>query len=154
MNALGYNIKDLKLINLTTHPVVLVDDEDKVLYEIPSDVKSGKFELPRIRTEKTFVGYINGIRVTTTNFVEVENIPQPKKGTIYIVSMLVASSANEREDLFAPDELVYDTKGKVKFARGLTRSSFNPMKFNEGMKDAVFLVKQPKKFLGSAITIN
>ena len=124
---------------------------DKVRYN--PDVKSGKFGYHAFERKEVRRLYDN-IRITTTDFVGVENLPPQKNGTIYIVSMLVASSANEREDLFAPDELVYDTKGKVKFARGLTRSSFNPMKFNEGMKDAVFLVKQPKKFLGSAITIN
>lgn len=56
---------------------------------------------------------INGIPVTTTEFGEVENLPDPEPGTIYIVSSLVAQRVPERTDVFIPNESVRDSEGRI-----------------------------------------
>ncbi len=59
------------------------------------------------------------IPITKTRFGEVEGLPAPEKGTIYIVSNLVAQAVPEREDVFFPDDVVRDENGNVIGCRAL-----------------------------------
>lgn len=59
------------------------------------------------------------IPVTKTKFGEVEGLPEPEEGVIYITSQLVAQAVPEREDVFFPDDLVRDENGNIIGCRAL-----------------------------------
>lgn len=56
---------------------------------------------------------IEGIPVTMTEFGEVEGLPDPKPGVVYIVSSLVAQRVPDRWDVFIPNESVRDSQGRI-----------------------------------------
>ena len=59
------------------------------------------------------------VPITSAKFGEVEGLPEPQEGTIYIVSNLVAQAVPDREDVFFPDDLVRDEHGNVIGCRAL-----------------------------------
>lgn len=75
----------VKMINLTPHAVTFyASDGNTVLQTIPS---SG---VARAEQERESVGEVNNIPVFKTSYGAVEGLPDPKRGTIYIVSVLTA----------------------------------------------------------------
>lgn len=80
---------------------------------------SGKIARVSVRTET--VGNIDGIPVTRSVFGEVEGLPAPENGTIYVVSSLVAGRVAAREDVFIPNESVRDEKGRIVGCKSLGR---------------------------------
>lgn len=86
----------LELVNLTPHEIVLRTDQ--------GDIKiAPNAPAARVQTEQKVVGMINGIPLVKTIFGDVENVPDPQKDVIFIVSSLVASRLPERPDVVAPD---------------------------------------------------
>ena len=82
----------LTLVNLTPHALVISRDGD-TLVVAPSG------EVARVATETVEVstGFYE------VHYGEVVNLPEPKEGTIYIVSGLVLSGlAGSRSDVYAP----------------------------------------------------
>ena len=67
----------------------------------------------------------NGIRVIKQSFGEVEGLPAPQEGTIYIVSGMVLSALQgSRADVFAPDtgaDAIRNDKGHIIAVRGLVQ---------------------------------
>lgn len=59
------------------------------------------------------------VPITKTKFGEVEGLPVPEEGTIYIVSNLVAQAVPHREDVFFPDDVVRDENGNIIGCRAL-----------------------------------
>lgn len=57
----------------------------------------------RVATTSEVVGEVDGIAVRRTSYGQVENLPEEKEGTVYIVSLLVLQAATGRRDLVAPD---------------------------------------------------
>jgi hypothetical protein len=62
---------------------------------------------------------IGGIPVNKSKFGEVENLPEPQEGTIYIVSALTAQAVPERKDVYITDDAVRDEQGRVIGCRAL-----------------------------------
>lgn len=106
---------DLEIVNLTPHTInfVLEDGSTKA---IPS---SGT--IARVSVQNLPNGEILGIPVTQTVYGEVENLPEPTDGTIYIVSSLVAQRCHDRDDVFIPNEPVRDEEGRITGCRSLGR---------------------------------
>jgi hypothetical protein len=52
---------------------------------------------------------------------EVTGLPDPRPGTLFVVSHLVAQQVPDRDDLVVPDLLVRDDRGVVVAARALAR---------------------------------
>lgn len=102
-------MKDLQLVNCTPHAINIIDG--------PTIPPSGI--VARVKATTVKVGDINGIPVTATMFGEVENLPEPEFGTIYIVSSLVAQARPDRDDLFIPNESVRDDQGRIIGCRSL-----------------------------------
>ena len=100
----------MEIVNLTPHDVVLVVGEKKIVFP-PSGI------VARCKTIKQTVGIIevngNNVMVNKSIFGEVENLPQQKPDTMYIVSSLVAQAAKDRDDLIIPDDTVRDDKGVI-----------------------------------------
>lgn len=104
-----------KMTNLTPHEVVIVCNEGNLV--IPA---SGAIARVAVTSEQ--VDEVNGIPVVRTVYSkEVEGLPQPEEGTIYIVSTLVAQACPDRHDLFVPANLIRDEQGRVVGASALQR---------------------------------
>ena len=94
------------LKNLTPHTVILVDANNETIREYPSVGNA------RAASIATPVGEVDGIPVNATVFGEVQGLPETDNPdarelkdheTIYIVSMVVAQAAKNRNDIVAPD---------------------------------------------------
>ena len=79
----------LKFVNATPHPIVLNDGR---VFE-PSGI------LPRVSQE---ISEFDGDLIATQSFGEVEGLPEPETGVVYIVSAMVLSACKDRTDLVAP----------------------------------------------------
>lgn len=88
----------MQLINLTPHAIVIrLPDGDR---EIPA---SGS--VARVATSHVPAGTIDGIPVFDQTFGEIEGLPEPQEGVVFIVSAIVLAAAKElgRTDVVAPD---------------------------------------------------
>lgn len=106
----------MQFINLTPHAINFIGEDDSVLRTVePSGT------LARVSTKTVTIGDIDGIPVTATEFMEVDGLPEPKWGTVYIVSSVVAQRVPNRLDVFIPNESVRDDKGRIIGCRSLGR---------------------------------
>jgi hypothetical protein len=58
-------------------------------------------------------GMVDGILIYRWFTEEIVNLPEPKPGTYYIVSKMVAQAWPAREDFIFPGTLVHDADGHV-----------------------------------------
>jgi hypothetical protein len=127
-------MKNVKIVNLTPHEINIIMPNVWDMKGIPNlqmniDHGTGTVTITipasgiiaRCRTERKTVSNVDGIPVTSTIFGEVEGLPEPKEGTIYIVSSLVAQACKDRNDVFIPDDTVRDEEGKIIGCRSLGR---------------------------------
>ena len=102
----------IKIVNLTPHKITFVTDKGDL-----SVKPSGSVARVSSETKETGCIYVStfGLRVpvTATVYGEVEGLPAPAKGVIYIVSSLVAQRVPDREDVFIPNESVRDENGRI-----------------------------------------
>lgn len=107
---------NVKIVNLTPHSLYLWKDEEHVA-EIPS---SGNV---RVLTKSVQVGTFcfNGIEMPAyeTKYGEVEGLPEPQEGVVYVVSMLVKMACEDRTDLYSPSQLKRDESGRIVGMYGL-----------------------------------
>lgn len=83
------------MVNLTPHEVsVMVGDK---VHRIPP---SGK--IVRVTSQCEPCGSINGIPIVRCSDGAVHTLPLPEKGTVYIVSSVVAKAV-KRKDVLSPD---------------------------------------------------
>jgi len=108
----GYQKKrESIIINLTPHDVKLLCDGKEHVF-----LKSGT--IARVSSKSEFSHSVNGLPVHKTIYGEVENLPEPQEGVIYIVALLVAQVlAGTRTDIICPDtgpdSAVRDDKGLI-----------------------------------------
>ena len=123
-------LENIKVVNLTPHEINIIIPNAWDMEGIPNsamtiDHGTTTVAIPtsgtiaRCKTERKTIGNIDGISVTSTIFGEVEGLPEPKEGTIYIVSSLVAQACKNRNDVFIPDDTVRDEDGKIIGCRSL-----------------------------------
>lgn len=106
----------VKMINLTPHAVTFYSsDGDTVLQTVPSSGTA------RAEQERRSIGSVNNIPVFKTSYGAVEGLPDPENGTIYIVSVLTAQAAPNRDDLYITDNLVRDAGGRILGCRALAQ---------------------------------
>ena len=103
----------MNIINLTPHPLVFMDEDKKVLFEIPS---SG---VARASQKEIKIGEINSLPVYKMTFGKVQNLPEPQPDTVYVVSLLTAQAVPERQDVFVVAHPVRDEKGRIIGAQAL-----------------------------------
>lgn len=107
----------MEIINLTLHAIMFVGESSLVVEP------SGR--VARVACKTVQVGSVScggiDIPLTTTEYGEVEGLPEPSEDTIYIVSLLVAQRCRERRDVFIPNESVRDDKGRIIGCRSLGR---------------------------------
>lgn len=107
-----------KIVNLTPHDVVLVISEER---SVTFPTYSGVRPIPRVSARIVSDGDIDGYPLTRTEYGEVEDLPEPKEDTWYIVSAMVAGRCPDRSDLLIPNEAVRDDKGRIVGCRSLGR---------------------------------
>lgn len=93
--------------NLTPHAINIVDSEGRNIKTIEP---SG---LARVAAVTVAIGEVDGIPLTRTEFGEVEGLPEPEDGTVFIVSALVKQRVPNRHDVVIPNELVRNEKGVI-----------------------------------------
>ncbi len=124
-----------KAVNLTPHVInfiayyniEIVQDEfgtseyitEERIYPIEPSGTIARCKVERKEIDSFIFGWDITIPLTKTRFGEVEGLPEPKEGVIYIVSNIVAQAVPHRDDVFFPDDLVRDENGKVIGCRAL-----------------------------------
>ena len=91
----------VRFINLTPHTVKIINSDDEIFPISPSGL------LARRRFHQIPCGDLisdSGHRVMTTRLIvgEVENLPAPQEGIVYITSSMVAQAV-QRVDVLSPD---------------------------------------------------
>lgn len=104
-------------VNLCQHIINIVTPEGVV--DVPP---SGR--VARVATTRTPGPSFGPVETVITVFGEVEGLPEPQEGTIFLVSALVQGhkSVRHREDVFSPGEQIRNADGLPVGCRGLTRS--------------------------------
>ena len=115
----------MKLVNLTPD-TLNIHSNGQVLEVAPSGIVA-QVKVDHVKLKNIIVGDFT-IAVNSTKYGDVIDLPDPVKGTIYVVSALVLQRANERvtdwnerEDLFCPGELARNAEGVVVGCHGLSR---------------------------------
>jgi hypothetical protein len=106
----------MKFVNLTPHDIVVFNQNGMVTLKVPA---SG--QIARVTTTKDFVKDLSGVPVYTIAYGDVDGLPAPQDGVIYIVSALVAQAvAGKRLDVVAPDtsDPVRDKDGRIIGVKG------------------------------------
>lgn len=107
----------MKIVNLTPHPLNMMVNDQELIIE-----SSGQ---ARASTSRQQIDQIelNGltIPINTTTFGDVEGLPEPQEGTVYVVSMLVAQALPNRKDLLIVDDTVRDAQGRIVGAKAFAK---------------------------------
>jgi hypothetical protein len=104
----------MTIINLTPH-TINIERADGTLIEVaPSGTVARCAET---RAERPA---IEGVGVTLAQFGEVEGLPAPQLGKIFVVSALVLAQVPHRADVFAPGPAVRDEQGRIIGCVGLS----------------------------------
>lgn len=103
-----------QLVNLTPHTVNIYDLEGKV--QVVSLQSEG---VARVSTTSVVVGEIQGVSLVATKYGQIEGLPEPKEGVIYVVSFIVRQAAPHRTDLASPGQLIRDEKQQPIGCKGL-----------------------------------
>lgn len=111
----------MKIVNLTPHTVNIIDEKGNVTrsYE-PSGT------VARVSTVSQEVGTLDGVPVVRTSYGDVEGLPDPQNGTVYLVSLVVGQAlAGKRDDIYGPDtspeSVVRDNQGQIVGVRRLVK---------------------------------
>ncbi len=109
----------MTIINLTPHEINLFETSTTTS---PTTTIQPTSPPARVSTTTTFTRMLGVARITKTVFGEVQNLPEPQEGVIYIVSRIVRTACPNRNDLFYPNELVRDGKGNIIGCQSLSNS--------------------------------
>lgn len=106
-----------KIVNLTPHTINFVGQDNTIVASIPS---SG---VARVAQHREIVDTIvaDGITlpIARCTYGDVQGLPAPEAGTIYIVSAITAQAVPERPDVFIVDDSARDENGWIIGVRGL-----------------------------------
>lgn len=102
----------LQVLNLTPHAINVVTDAGTQTF-----APSG--QVARCASSSAQVGDLNGIPLFRTKFGEVQGLPEPQDGVLYVVSALVRQAVPHRPDVASPGDLVRDEAGNVVGCKGL-----------------------------------
>lgn len=114
------------IINCTPHDVAIYSTSDcymrdGCLYRREDEIESPQpfrtypaaKEPVRVTFVQKPVGAVDGILIYRWFTDEIVNLPEPKTGTHYIVSKMVAQACPERKDLIFPGTVVRNGSGDV-----------------------------------------
>jgi hypothetical protein len=61
-------------------------------------------QVARCAEKRIDAGTLDGFTVTVVEFGEVEGLPEPQPGIIYITSAIILAKVSHRRDVFAPGQ--------------------------------------------------
>ena len=102
------------LVNMTPHPITILNEDGEVEKEIPS---SGI--VPRVQYQRTLVEEVEEVKVWQQSQAEITDLPDFQEGVFVIVSKMVAEAA-KRHDLIVPTDMVRNDDGVVLGCQGFT----------------------------------
>lgn len=109
----------MNIINLTPHTVNIYNDANEK-YARMCVPASGT--VARCAVERTPLAPFANFPVFKSKFGEVQDLPEPRENTIYVVSALVVSALNgARPDVYCPGEAVRDESGRIIGCIGLSQ---------------------------------
>lgn len=103
----------MELVNLTPHTVNILSSDESVVNVPPSGA------VARVATLSKKVGSLEGIDLFAQEVGEVQGLPAPEAGKLFVVSAMVRLAHPERKDLASPGELVRNSAGQPVGCRGL-----------------------------------
>jgi len=109
----------MRLVNLTPHPITLISPTGEQLTVPPSGAVARVAERMESLGEVMVEGVV--VPVVKRSFGEVDGLPEPEPGVLYVVSALVAEAAWRvgRSDVVGLADFVRDEQGRVVGARAL-----------------------------------
>ena len=109
----------MTIINLTPHPINIVDEEGNVIKVFES---AG---VARAAQEDVEIGTLEGISIIETTFGEIVDLPEYSQGTYYIVSAITAKAASlsgrSTLDLLLTGKTVRNSDGQIIGCQALAR---------------------------------
>ena len=122
-----------EVVNLTPHPITLAGNSlvGSCELTLPACKEPARVEMEEKQTDiKVFYGRciedgaddLFAMPVMRVTKGEVKGLPDPSKGTVYIVSSMVAERV-KRKDVFSPGHLVRDEQGRVTGCKALIAES-------------------------------
>ncbi len=102
--------------NLTPHNIVVRNDDGTDTVVEPAGM------IARVSVVSELLTVLGGVKIYTTKYGEVVNLPAPEDGVYYIVSGMVKAAAPFRTDLVSPltdGSAIRDEKGQIVAVRGL-----------------------------------
>ena len=107
----------MKLVNLTPHTITLVLDGATIVVEPAGTVA-------RVMQQETVkrVVDVDGVPVPVMEpkFGDVEGLPDPEDGTMFIVSRMVKGAVPNRDDVVVPGKQLRDAEGRIVGAAALS----------------------------------
>lgn len=102
----------MRLINLTPHPVTIVNEDGAIIATYPSEGEA------RIAQTNAPCGVLDRVPICKATYGEAIGLPEPQPDTGYIVSYITIaqiklSGARTVDDLYYPTEMVRDEKGRI-----------------------------------------
>lgn len=101
------------VVNLTPHAITLMDEDDQVLVVYPP---CGT--LARLVSEFDAVRAFGGVPLGALRFGQVDGLPEPQAGVLYLVSLLVKLTTPNRPDVAIVVSEVRDGSGRIVGCRG------------------------------------
>jgi hypothetical protein len=106
----------VEIVNLTPHPLT-IERTDGTTATIPATGQVARLAVTR--EDRPAVKTTSGrFAVSAPKLGEIEGLPDPVTGKVYVVSAIVADAA-KRPDVYSPGELLRDGDGRIVGARGL-----------------------------------
>lgn len=114
----------MELVNLTPHQIVIEPEGGERTVLPPSG------QVARVAVSQDVVAQVGEIPIVATRFGDVEGLPEPRPGVLYVASTLVAQAAAAagRRDVVSPDTgptAVRDGEGRIVAVRRL--QTFGPV---------------------------
>jgi hypothetical protein len=107
----------VRIVNLTPHPVTIIDEDNRVVMEFAS---AGAARAVSSRVPQPPVA---GIPTARIDLSHLENLPRPTSGVLLIVSLITANAARASKrrchDLLVPGPGIRDASGVVLGCREL-----------------------------------
>jgi hypothetical protein len=121
--------KKLKVVNLTDHDIVILNEEAFIDRDIDPTVKakikpSGIVARVQSRTHVVdrFIYAGRSIPITQTHYGELYDLPDPQPGVVYVVSKVVAEYVKDtRDDVFITSGLLFGPGKRVIGCRSLAK---------------------------------
>jgi hypothetical protein len=94
----------MKIRNFTPHPIN-IEGQEVIVSE----------GIIRCREIVEVIGEHAGVQLIKKTFGELEGLPEPEEGTIFVVSIIAATAAKElgRIDCVVPGEVIRDEEGRI-----------------------------------------